>query len=83
MFICFWFTESILFNWSCTGNVGLNVKYTFGWSCVIGWIGTIIAFLNMIITIVLVYMYLDNFTERTVRVRKELNMDNVERSIIF
>ena len=42
-----------------------------------GWIATIVAFLNAIISLVLVCVYLDNLTERMVNVREELDMDNI------
>lgn len=57
--------------------VGLDVRFTYGWSCVIGWIATVIAFLNAIITLVLGCVYLDHLTERMVRVREEMGLDNI------
>lgn len=57
--------------------VGLDVRLTYGWSCVISWIATIIAFLNAIMTLVLGCVYLDQLTERVITVREELDLDNI------
>jgi len=60
--------------------VGENVKYVYGWSCVVTWIGIIIAFLNAILTLVLICVHLDTLWERALRVSRDLNMDNVSLS---
>lgn len=57
--------------------VGSEVRFTYGWSCVISWIATIIAFLNAIMTLVLSCVYLDHLTERMLNMREELGMDRL------
>ncbi|XP_066916183.1 uncharacterized protein [Clytia hemisphaerica] len=57
--------------------VGLEVQFTFGWSCVSSWIATIIAFLNAIMTLVMICVYLDRLNERVIQVRFDLGMDNL------
>lgn len=60
--------------------VGIETKFTFGWSCVIGWIGTIVSLLSCLLTIALMFIFLDNITEHTFQVREELNMDTLSIS---
>ena len=60
--------------------VGEDIKYTFGWSCVISWIATFLSFFTVILTLVLMCIYFDDITQRRNIVREELNMDNLSIS---